>query len=296
MDDTDLETLYSCDVCRSDQLKMIDAACLICACQSCGYVFDNPRPTARAIAAFYSQPRKYDGWLSAERARDRLWKRRLSKMRRIHKPGSLLDVGTGIGQFLYHARPYYSSILGTEVSDAAIRIAKEKYNLVIEKGDLESVHLREGNFDNITLFHVLEHVPSPRSLIERCRTLLRNEGVLVVAVPNDLRCAANRVKLLLKGLGSRKYSSLGRLGLSRITLDGSIQEIHLSHFTPEVLQRLLEWSGFCVLENTLDPQYAADGAKELIWATYYAVSHALRFALRINVYETIWVAATKDGT
>lgn len=291
--ESERETLNSCDLCGGRQIGVIDAECSICACQTCGYVFDNPRPTAGAIAAFYSKPTKYDHWLAQETARDRLWKRRLMKMEHTRKSGSLLDVGTGIGQFLYHAKSRYSSVSGTEVSEAAIRIAKEKYGLTIAKGDLESVDLPERSFDNITLFHVLEHVPSPRALIVRCRALLTDGGVLVIAVPNDFGSLYTKLKLLSKSLGFKKYAHLGRLGLSPITLDGEMQEIHLSHFTPRVLQRLLEATGFRVLENSLDPHYALDGLKEVIWGLYYAVSSAVNLALRINLYETIWVVAKK---
>jgi SAM-dependent methyltransferase len=292
--ETGRETLCSCDVCGGKQIKTLDAGCCISACAACGYVFDNPRPTAQEIAAFYSKPMKYNHWLVEERARDRLWKRRLKKMNKTRKPGSLLDVGTGVGQFLHHARPFYSEVFGTEVSETAIRIAKEKYALTVAKGVLGSVQLPEASFDNITLFHVLEHVPSPKSLIQRCRALLTDGGILVIAVPNDLGSLLSKVKVLLKTLGVRKYSRLGRLGLSRITLDGAMDEIHLSHFTPDVLRRLLEASGFSIVESALDRQYAARGLAEVIWGLYYAVCDVVRTTLKINVYETIWVVARKD--
>ncbi len=290
----ELETLDLCDLCGSDQINTVDIENRICACPRCGYIFDNPRPTSREIAAFYSVPAKYNHWLSAESARDRMWKRRLRKMEHTRKPGSLLDVGTGIGQFLHHAKPYYSQVCGTEVSDSAIRIAKEKYDLIVVQGNLETVQLDEGAFDNITLFHVLEHVPSPKNLIERCRALLSAGGVLVVAVPNDVRSLTSKINLLLKKVGAKRFRHAGKLGLPRITLDGTIHEIHLSHFTPDVLQRFLEASGFSVVENTLDPQYADHGLKEIIWRLYYSVGSALRFLLGINVYETIWIVAKRN--
>ena len=76
-------------------------------------------------------------------------------------------------------------------------------------------------------------------------------------------------------------------------MDGSIDEIHLSHFKPRVLQRLLEGSGFRVVENSLDPQYAATGFKSVLWTMFYSVSTLIRFVFRINLYETTWVIARK---
>src|SRR5207248_9114315 len=65
-------------------------------CGSCGYVFDNPRPTIDELVAFYSQPAKYDSWLHASKARDALWARRLKRLLPYKAAGNLLDVGTGI--------------------------------------------------------------------------------------------------------------------------------------------------------------------------------------------------------
>jgi ubiquinone/menaquinone biosynthesis C-methylase UbiE len=292
----ELETLNCCNLCGSKQLEVLDAASNLCGCQSCGYVFDNPRPTADEVKRFYSKATKYDVWVRDEKARDVLWKRRLRKLEKSKKPGSLLDVGTGIAQFLYHAKAAYSHVYGTEVSDSAIEIAKEKYGLTVMKGQVEDLQFGENRFDNITLFHVLEHVPNPKSVIERCRELLTPEGELVVAVPNDiltLRGKRNKLRVLQERVVAGRSQPRGNLGLPRITLDGSSDEIHVSHFTPNVLQRFLEASGFSVLENSLDPFYVASGIRKLREDLLYTGCSLLKVLLGLNVYDTIWIAAKK---
>lgn len=290
----ELETLKSCNLCGAEGVLTLDAEKNICQCRMCGYVFDSPRPTASEVAAFYSKPGQYKLWIAEGKARDLLWKRRLRKMRRTRKPGTLLDVGTGIGQFLHHAQAAYSNVYGTEVSDSAIRIAEERYALGVIKGDIESIDFGVLKFDTITLFHVLEHVPNPRSVIEKCRQLLSDGGVLVIAVPNDLLCIRPKIRELgMLGKKNRSHSA-SKLALRRITLDGSMQEIHVSHFTPSVLERFLEACGFTVLENSLDPFYAATGLRKLKEDVYYVACTALRFVLRINVYDAIWVVARKN--
>jgi SAM-dependent methyltransferase len=288
-----LETLQSCNLCDAKGIVTLDAENHICQCRVCGYVFDNPRPAAAEVAAFYSRPGQYSMWITEEKARDLLWKRRLRKMERTRKPGTLLDVGTGIGQFLHYARAAYSKVYGTEVSDGAIRIAKERYGLDVMKGDLEGIDFGGLKFDTITLFHVLEHVPNPKSVVERCRQLLSEGGVVVIAVPNDILSMRPKIrKVLALGKGNRSGES-SKLGLTRISLDGSMQEIHVSHFTPSVLERFLQACGFTLLENTLDPFYAATGLRKLKEDLYYAVCAALRFLFRFNIYDAIWVVARK---
>src|SRR6267378_6773451 len=119
-----LETLNVCPLCGTEHIRTVDPVSNICECEPCGYVFDNPRPTIEKLVAFYSQPAKYDTWLSQEQARDQLWKRRLKQVLSVGRPGSLLDVGAGIGQFLNLARPHFSSVSGTEVSESAIEISR----------------------------------------------------------------------------------------------------------------------------------------------------------------------------
>lgn len=287
------ETLKECNICHSKKLEWIDKNCHICQCHSCGFIFDNPRPTVEEIIKFYSTPQKYDIWLADESARDSMWKRRLKKLIKTRKYGNLLDVGTGIGQFLFHASSCYTEVCGTEVSNSAIDIARIKYKLDITHGELESIDFNNKRFDNITMFHVLEHVPDPSNIISICRTLLTNEGVLVIAVPNDVRALKTKLKLLLKKIGVNKFQNLGKIGLPKIKLDGTIDEIHLSHFTPEVIKYLLTAHGFQIVEESLDPYYSVKGIKKVIFHAYYFASSVINKLFKINFYDTIWVVARK---
>ena len=137
----DTEVVLACSICRSDRIQRIDSDFNFCRCDSCGYVFDSPRPSFAQISAFYSQAGKYDTWLNEERARDMLWKRRLKKLSRYSSKGRLLDIGTGYGQFLHHARPFFAEVTGTEVSESAVVLAKEKYGLSLLAGQVEELDL-----------------------------------------------------------------------------------------------------------------------------------------------------------
>jgi ubiquinone/menaquinone biosynthesis C-methylase UbiE len=291
----ELETLSACPLCDAELIWTMDAVSNICECESCGYMFDNPRPTVKELIAFYSQPTKYDSWLSEERARDLLWKRRLRQLLRIRKPGSLLDVGAGIGQFLDLARPHFAKVCGTEVSDSAVVIAREKYGLDLLHGEVDRIDFGSTQFDNITLFHVLEHVPNPRSMVEKCARLLVKGGVLVIAVPNDVQSIKARVRKVLRAIGVRKYQKNGRLGLPRLILDGSLPEIHLSHFTLEALRGLIQQVGFSVVRDTLDPYYVAKGLSKWKERGYYGCCLILKSIVRVNLYDTILLVGGKSG-
>lgn len=92
----------------------------------------------------------------------------------------LLDVGAGTGDFLKVCKNGGWNVNGVEPSDKARRIAKEK-NIELFK-DVNQIENKL--YDVITLWHVLEHIPNLMSYIEKLKSLLKPNGVLIIAVPN----------------------------------------------------------------------------------------------------------------
>ena len=284
--------VQQCNVCEGTTLDAVDPECHIARCRDCGYIFDSPRPTLNELIGFYSRPGQYDAWLHEFEPRQRLWKRRLKALQSTRKSGSLLDVGTGIGQFLAAARDSYTEVYGTEVSSVAVKIAKQRYGLDLLEGTIDALDMRNKVFDNITLFHVLEHVPDPRSVLATCHSLLAENGILAIAVPNEvdsLRAALRRMFVT----GARREGRVGKFGLPRISFDSP--EIHLSHFTPDVLRRLLQAVGFSIIEETLDPYYASTGLSKLKNDIYYCSCLAFRKVFKLNVYDTMLLIARKKN-
>jgi 2-polyprenyl-3-methyl-5-hydroxy-6-metoxy-1,4-benzoquinol methylase len=243
-------------------------------CEDCGLTFDNPRPTAELISAFYNQENQYDGWLKDLQAREELWARRMKKMRRHARRGSLLDVGAGIGQFLDQAKVEYGPVSGVEISSTAITIAKKLYDLEIALGDIHSLTQSE-QFDNLTAFHVLEHVHQPLAFLKACHRLLKDDGRLFLAVPNDIEALTFRIGL----------HSLSEIRISQ-------PEIHLSHFTARTLSALLKRSGFEILNLSLDPFWVGS-SRQYFQSVRYLLMGTLERLTRINLYPTIWAVARK---
>lgn len=94
--------------------------------------------------------------------------------------GSLLDVGAGTGDFLKVAKEKGWQVHGMEPN-------KNAANLALEKGiDLKaSLNDFEGKqFDVVTLWHVLEHIPDLEETILKLAALVKPQGTLIIAVPN----------------------------------------------------------------------------------------------------------------
>ena len=98
---------------------------------------------------------------------------------------NILDVGCGTGDFLLNCKNNGWNVVGVEPSIIAKENAESKLGnneASIIYSDLSEINSTK--FDVITLWHVLEHVPNLENYISKLKSLLKPNGVLVVAVPN----------------------------------------------------------------------------------------------------------------
>jgi 2-polyprenyl-3-methyl-5-hydroxy-6-metoxy-1,4-benzoquinol methylase len=285
-----LEAVSNCPICGSASITVIEPEYNLCSCV-CGFVFDNPRPTLQSISDFYSAKGKYKSWEAIEEPYRRLWKRRLKILLRHSAKGNLLDIGAGIGQFLSLAKPYFSAVSGTEVSTSGSAVAAQKYGVELIIGDIHSLSLSLDSYDNITLFHVLEHVHDPLAMLNKCFALLRQNGTLLVCVPNDVLDWKSSWKAWGKRLRLPRFEKFSRK--SGLVLAGTSSEIHLSHFTPASLSMALEKSGLTIEKISLDPYYPATWIETMMQTPYYLFHRALLKITGINRYSTILAVAKK---
>jgi 2-polyprenyl-3-methyl-5-hydroxy-6-metoxy-1,4-benzoquinol methylase len=159
--------------------------------------------------------------------------------------GRLLDIGCGNGALLRafsRAIPGWT-LAGTEQSGAT----REMVERIPRVEALYTGPLREtpGQFDMISLVHVLEHISHPLELLAGVADKLKPGGILFVEVPN---AEENPFDLLIAD--------------------------HVSHFTPATVTALLEAAGYCVGESSQSRMVKEIGAL----ATYVGrrAKHVLR--------------------
>ncbi|WP_288370235.1 class I SAM-dependent methyltransferase [uncultured Algoriphagus sp.] len=94
-------------------------------------------------------------------------KKVLRKARRIYPQAkSLLDFGSGKGQFLKVAQDLGWKGLGIETAQERARFAAEKYGVSVISEFYQGGKIEKGSFDLICLNHVLEHLPDPLGLLK----------------------------------------------------------------------------------------------------------------------------------
>ena len=93
-------------------------------------------------------------------------------------------MGAGTGFFLNEMQNHDWKVYGTEKSENARNFAKEKFNIHLNTpSDIKLFDDKQ--FNMITLWHVLEHIYNLNEYMEQLRRLMKDDGFLIVAVPNS---------------------------------------------------------------------------------------------------------------
>lgn len=101
------------------------------------------------------------------------------------KQKNILDVGCGTGDFLLNCKNNGWDVIGVEPNTKAKSLAENKLNIQTTSKIYEDLsEIKTKKFDVITLWHVLEHVPNLDVYISNLKKILKQHGVLIIAVPN----------------------------------------------------------------------------------------------------------------
>ncbi len=161
-------------------------------CPSCGLHFLDEEALKDRLADFYPSGYWWHGEGGLARCegwyRDAMVRRDQLKfvLSAFDDPAgkTLLDIGCGGGTFLKAALAAGFDARGLESSPEAASIAESVAPGRVEVAGEGELAERGVQFDALTLFHALEHVPEPFRYLKALRKLLKPEGLLFVQVPN----------------------------------------------------------------------------------------------------------------
>jgi 2-polyprenyl-3-methyl-5-hydroxy-6-metoxy-1,4-benzoquinol methylase len=187
----------------------------IVECKNCHLVYLNPRPRQNVINKYY--PAEYEchfisgedkkglkdlvknfvrayqpGYCKDRQNRIRkfilttisnIFEKRIAIIVPFIKDGKILDIGCGSGGFLNWMKSYGWHTYGCDINDTACERARTR-GLDIFWGQLEEAKYPDKFFDVITMNDVLEHIPSPSRVLCECYRILKEDGLLIVNLPN----------------------------------------------------------------------------------------------------------------
>ena len=247
----------------------------IVTCNHCNLKYVNPRLKASNLEENY-----IDGYYPVAKRNhiqhnDMEWlqmEERLGEIqRKFPHQGRILDLGCGMGTFLYLARKKGWETFGVDLSQDGVGFARENYNLDIFCGSVFEIGFPSHYFDVITLYHVLEHIPEPNLLLAELRRILKpKRGCLVVEVPNG-----ESIQIRIQGKNWPYVHPAD----------------HLYYFSVSTLTKLLKKHGFNRVEAGKPKRVGRRNGviNQLKFATQYSVSSVLvkyNLATIIRCYAT----------
>jgi SAM-dependent methyltransferase len=230
------------------------------SCESCSLVRLDPRPAVQALPTIY--PSEYYAYSfdeispvarAGKAALDRLKFRGIKRIL-AQAPESYLDIGCGDGRYLRAMEAGgmpRDRLYGLELTEQVVApLAAAGYQVFCERVE-DCERIATASLDLITMFHVIEHVADPRSVVSQIAEWLAPGGVFALETPN--------------------IESLDRRLFRETWWGGYHIPRHWTLFSPTTLRRLLQDCGLEVVAMRFQPGHA-------FWM--YSLHHRLRYGRR----------------
>lgn len=265
-----------CPVCNSTQINPLltvkdhsvsGEAFVVWQCSNCTLRFTQDVPDEDSIGPYY-QSQEYISHSNTDKGLLNKLYQRVRKLTLEQKAkliihytkekGKILDVGAGIGAFLWTIKQKGWEVKGIEPDEGARKKAVELFQLSLEQPPVLFT-LPQANYDAITLWHVLEHVHQLHAYVEQLKGLLTAEGKIFIAVPNYTSGDATAYKTFWAAYDVPR---------------------HLYHFTPKAMETLAQAHGLRII------------AKKPMWFDSFYVS---LLSSKYRNGKTSWVGASFNG-
>jgi SAM-dependent methyltransferase len=162
-------------------------------CKDCTLAFLDPMYDEAEQANFY--PEHYYAFgdrftvpqpvsLKSKIWRSMISRESTSRDPKFSKPGRVLDIGCGSGWFLGQMREKGWDVTGVEPNAAAAEFGRNEKGLNILTGSLLTTEFPSESFDYIRMNHSFEHMDQPNEVLNEIYRILRNQGKLMIGVPN----------------------------------------------------------------------------------------------------------------
>lgn len=230
-----------------ESVTFLEGYKVVC-CNYCGAVYADNIPPQSDFENYYSEQSKYEN-ISAidfgvrENYADLLY-RALSKNGSVNMDSAVLDIGCGLGGFLYVLKKRgFRNLEGIDPSLFCVEHIVNEYDIRCSQGAVSTldnyVKDRKELFDVIILTGVLEHLVNVYETCKNVSKLLRSGGVFFVTVP----CVSFFNPLL----------------------NGPYQEFSVEHINYFHLESLLNLMGMHGFELILMDSSRADGIADFVF-------------------------------
>jgi len=191
------------------------------------------------------------------------------------EPWKILDVGCATGVFLALARCHGYQVFGVESSKRQADWGRKYLKLDIHCSKSLRGLYEQDSFDVVTMWDVLEHIDTPKMLLSEIKRVLRNEGFLIIRIPNGPH------QLLKAKVLSRIYPRQNLIGAGE----------HVVFYDSKTIKEILRKCGFepmsirnAVVEHTNDLTRKLQRLKLFVMPVLQLVGNLLRIPVSASLF------------
>ena len=225
-----------CILCKNEKFRLISKKTRdskkhqIIRCLKCNHIQLFPIPTLIDEKKFYDenlQDKSINDIGSIKRARRKMMPdniRRYQFIKKIiPKKSRVLEIGSGHGFFLEIMKTNGFDIIGYDISKEKRKYSKKITDVPVYDININEKIPADNKFDIVVLFHTLEHITEPITLLKNIKKLLKPKGKILIEVPN---------------------SDDFHLKLNKFYKEFYWERAHIHYFNPKILKNVIRKSGF----------------------------------------------------
>ena len=238
----ELERVKQCPICKADTTNFLEDLNIYGAkytrCLDCSHHFIIARPTQEAIEKFYKEDETYQQTYADKKTTETRVQQvgvpkakwTVKQFERVYgrKPKAILDVGAGSGHFVKACRDLGMKADGIELSESGRQFCKNNFGFELIKKDFVKEWRSFQDYELVTFWGVIEHVPNPMKMLSATSKLLAGKEGLVVAEVPRWNCFSTTVQSIFSNSIVRHFDPLG----------------HINVFTDSSLATAFKSSGF----------------------------------------------------
>ena len=213
----------NCIICNNQFQKLNE---YVYKCNQCKFLKSNLKPGFGREIEGISEVRKNN------------FKRIIKKIKSIGtKNIKILEIGSGNGFFIEECNKAEIDITGSEADEEQLGLLRKKYNKIIQLSLPFGVSTNNLNnkFDYIIFNDVFEHLENLELVLNQLKSILNDEGKIVLNLPSSDGLIFKTSNLLRKIGITNFYDRLWQKGLS---------SPHLSYFNSHNLSKFLFKNGY----------------------------------------------------